>query len=273
MSSTRRRPRPSRKAAVASRFSRSSVNPGTRGTRTVTSFGLLTARDRRLSRIEVVRDAGRLPVAPRVDDLEVEEEEVDQRLRGFEDVAVRVAARLHRRVDAEALGTARAGRAGTPAGRRARRRRRSRRRRSCGRRPGPRRPAPRPASAVMRVPATASASSGQASTQGMRRRTRQHVARSKAGPAVGRPDRAVRDTPRRSAGRRGTRRAVPQLGPKRLRLGVAAPRAAQRAALEEDERADAGPVVHRVVLDVEDDALGHGRSPPRPLTGRARCAR
>ena len=43
-----------------------------------------------------------------------------------------------------------------------------------------------------------------------------------------------------------------QFGAAELAFGVAAPEAAQRAALHEDERADAGSVVQRMALDVED---------------------
>jgi hypothetical protein len=54
---------------------------------------------------------------------------------------------------------------------------------------------------------------------------------------------------------------VRELGREALRLGVAAPEALQRTALEKDERPDAGPVVHGVVLDVENQPVGHEDKP------------
>ncbi len=62
--------------------------------------------------------------------------------------------------------------------------------------------------------------------------------------------------------------------PGRDALGVMTPRAAQGAALEKDRGTDARPVVHRVFLNIEDEAGLHGRwsfstvgISPRPVGG------
>lgn len=65
--------------------------------------------------------------------------------------------------------------------------------------------------------------------------------------------------------------SVAQLGSGLLGLGVAAPDAAQGAALEEDEGPDSGAVVNRVVLDVEDEAGRHKLCSVRQMTWSCRA--